>query len=313
MEDWKQVLIDFWDNIAKTNAALERYAPVPEGWRKESHINYMGDYDPWHLLNLYYPKDHEASGGKLKTVIYIHGGGWMFGTADLSENYLGWIASQGYAVMAMNYTLMPKADLQGIIKDIFAALSWLERYGERRGFDLNNVLITGDSAGGHLTGLVSSILKNPDIMKAYGVSSVNMNVRAICLNCPCSETDSLYILEGDGTERGRGTARAYLDMMLGEQGEAAAWHGLTSLSSVMKGIKLPPMLLIGSEVESIHEQSELLLKALKETGQDYEVLMWAAGDGIHLEHVFSINHWEWYESIISNKRMLEFFEENCRK
>ena len=311
MQDWRQVLIDFWVEIEKNNAASERYAPVPEGWRKESHINYKGDYDPWHLLNLYYPKDYEPSSGKLKTVIYIHGGGWMYGTADLSENYLGWIASQGYAVMAMNYTLMPKADLQGIVKDIFDSLYWLEKYGERRGFDPDNVLITGDSAGGHLTGLVSSILKNPEIMKAYGVRSVAMNVKAICLNCPCSETDSLYILEGDGTERGRGTARAYLEMMLGEQGEAAPWCGLTSLSSVMKGIKLPPMLLIGSEVESIHQQSELLIEALNETGQDYEQLMWTAEEGAHLEHVFSVNHWEWYESIISNERMLKFFEENC--
>ena len=311
MEDYRQSLIDFWAAIEKNNAAGERYAPVPKGWRKESHINYMADYDPWHLLNLYYPEDFDASKGKLKTVIYIHGGGWMYGTVDISENYLAWIASQGYAVMAMNYTLLQYTDLKGIVEDIFSAMSWLEKYGERRGFDLDNVMITGDSAGGHLTGLVSSILKNPEIMKAYEVSPLKLNVRAICLNCPCSETDGLYIMEGEDTERGRGTAKAYLDMMLGEQGEKAPWCGLTSLSSVMKGIKLPPMLLIGSQVESLHKQTKLLIKALEETGQDYEPMIWKAEEGSHLEHVFNISHWEWYESLISNKRMLEYFEEHA--
>ncbi|MCR4584834.1 MAG: alpha/beta hydrolase [Lachnospiraceae bacterium] len=311
MTDYRRLLIDFWAEIEKNNAKLERYAPVPEGWRKESHINYLGDYSPWHLLNLYYPKDYDAAGGKLKSVIYIHGGGWMYGTADLSENYLGWIAAQGYAVMAMNYTLLQYTDLQGIVKDIFDSLHWLENYGEKRGFDLGNVMITGDSAGGHLTGLVSSILEDPELMKTYGVSPVKMDVKAICLNCPCSETDSLYIMEGDGTENGRGTARAYLAMMLGDKGEAAPWSGKTSLSSVMKGIKLPPMLLIGSESESLHQQSRLLMEALDATGQDYETLIWKKEDGAHIEHVFNISHWEWYESLISNKRMLEFFEANC--
>ncbi len=308
MENWKQVLVDFWEDVEKNNAKEDAHLPKPANWRKEAHIPYAGDYEPTHLLNLYYPEEYDPARGKLKTVIYIHGGGWMYGNIDVSENYLGWIASRGYAVMAMNYTLLQDTDLGGIVKDIFEALKWLSVFGGERGFDLENVLITGDSAGGHLTGLVSAIMKDPELAKIYGVSAVDLGVKAICLNCPCSETDVLYINGEKGSEKGEGTAAAYLELMLGERKEAAPWYGHTSLSSVMKGIKLPPMLLIGSRADSLHDQTKLLIKAMDETAQEYETLIWE--ERPHLQHVFNISHWEWRESLISNEKMLKFFEDH---
>ena len=46
MDEWKQKLIDFWENIRINNAKGERFQVDLSGWRKESHIPYTGDYHP---------------------------------------------------------------------------------------------------------------------------------------------------------------------------------------------------------------------------------------------------------------------------
>lgn len=316
MKAYVKQLFDFWEAVKEGNAAADIYNPDSSGWKKESHIPYLGDYDPWHVLNLYYPKDHDSS-KKLKTVIYIHGGGWLYGTVDLSERYLGWIAAQGYAVMGMSYHLLQDTDLKGLVQDIYDAVSWLKNYGEARGFDLDNILVTGDSAGGHLTNLVACIENSSRLQEAYGVSALDLNIKALCVCCPCADTDHLYINGEPNTEEGEGTAAAYKNLLLGTKGEKAPWYGLMGIDETIavldtKAADMPPMLLIGTEKDSLYAQSLFLMKQLDKALWQYEKLIWEADEAPHLQHVFNISHWEWRESLISNKKMLEFFERKCQ-
>ena len=310
--DYKQKLFDFWDMVKKNNDAGWKYGVDPTGWRKESHINYYGDYHPMHVLNLYYPESWDESQGKLPTIVYIHGGGWLYGTVDDGERYLGWLASQGYAVMAMNYRLLQETDLQGLVSDIFAAMGWLTKHGPARGFDLSKVLVTGDSAGGHLTLLTTCIQQSEKLQQIYKVEPFGFSVSALAISCPCVETDTLYINGAPGTEEGEGTAKAYRDLMLGEDGEDAPWRDYMSFSQASKGLKLPPILLIGSESESLYAQSCFLMDYMKDREEEFETLVWKKEDGPHLVHVFNISNWEWRESLISNRRMLEFFSKNIK-
>ena len=309
MDKWKQELFTFWDNIKKNNDACWKYGVDSTGWKKEAHIPYTGDYDPMHVLNLYYPDTWEAGDDKLPTIIDIHGGGWLYGTVDDSERYLGYLASKGYAVMGMNYRLLQETDLRGLVADIYDSMHWLEQFGPGRGFDLDRVLLTGDSAGGHLTNLVACIQKDTELQKAYDVRPFDFPLTALCVCCPCAEMDRLYILDAEGTEKGDESAKAYRELMLGDMGEKAPWNGHMSASETMEKVSLPPILLIGSETESLYEQSKSLIETMERTGQQYETLIWKKEDAVHLQHVFNISHWEWLESRISNDRMLEFFEE----
>ncbi len=317
MDNYEKQLFEFWDNVKTGNAAADIYNPDSTGWKKESHIPYEGDYDPWHVLNLYYPKDYDGS-HKLKTVIYIHGGGWLYGTVDLSERYLGWIASQGYAVMGMNYHLLQDTDLQGIVHDIYGAIFWLAHHGKDRGFDLDNILITGDSAGGHLTNLVACIENSEKLQRAYGVEGQELKIKALCVCSPCADINHLYINGDPETEEGEGTAAAYKRLLLGIQGEKAPWYGLMGIDETIAALDtapedMPPMMLIETERDSLYIQSDFLIKQLDKAGWPHETLMWDYLEARHLQHVFNISHWEWRESLISNKKMLEFFERMCEK
>lgn len=309
-KDYRKILVDFWETIEE-NSKGRTDTVKPSGFRVEKHVPYIMDYNVDHMMNLYYPENFNGE-GKLPTIINIHGGGWCFSHIDDSENYMAALATEGYAVMGMGYRLLQTTDLQGIVSDIFDSLHWLEKYGPMRGFDLDKVLLTGDSAGGHLALLTACIMQSEELCKAYSVEPVSFKLSAVSVCCPCPITDKLYILEGEDTDVGRGTAKAYIDMFLGKQGENAPWNGHISFSDTIKDAEpdkkgFPPVFLIASENDFLHFQSLLLKDVLEENGLEYKMLKWKKEDGVHLYHVFNIEHWEWYESKISNRSMLEYF------
>ena len=306
--DYREYLITYWNNIAVANEKDYPNGVDPKGFRCEKHIAYLGDYDPDHMLNLYYPEDFKAGSGKLPTIVYIHGGGWMYGSADISDRYLGYLASRGFAVMTMNYRLLQRSDLQKIIADIFDAMHWLGKYGPVRGFDLEKVLVCGDSAGGHLSILTTCISENAELQKIYGVKALPYKISAVSVSSPVAETGKLYICSAEGTPDGDGTAKAYVEMMLGEMGDKAPWKGHMAASEVVPGIKLPPIHIIDSEMDSLNAHTGYLREVLEENHIDYKLFYKSKEEGIHLLHVFNISHWEWAESIEANESMLEFFK-----
>ena len=137
-----------WAQTAARDKARYADERVPEDVHWETEYRYEQSADPQQTLNLYYPAKRRNA--TMPTVIDIHGGGWFYGDRNLNRNYCRYLASQGYAVMGMGYRLLPDVDLRGQIQDIFASLRWLSHFGPQRGFDLDHVLLTGDSAGGHL-------------------------------------------------------------------------------------------------------------------------------------------------------------------
>lgn len=305
--DYRQYLIDYWDAIASANAADYPNGVDPKGYRCEKHIAYLGDYDPAHMLNLYYPESFTGEHCGLPAIIYIHGGGWMYGSADISDRYLGYLASRGFAVMAMNYRLLQQADLQEMMSDIFAAMKWLGKYGPARGFDLSRVLVCGDSAGGHLSLLTACLTRSEELRRLYDVPELSFGISAVSVSSPVAETGRLYIAASEDSELGKGTADAYVKMMLGVKGEDAPWYGHMAASEFIPGIKMPPVHIIDSENDALAAHTGYLREVLEKSGVAYELFYKNREEGIHLLHVFNISHWEWHESIEANESMLGFF------
>lgn len=138
-----------WDGNTQRDAIRLDSQTPPQGVEVWEGLPYEEDGHPMHTLNLYRPA---GVYGPLPTVVDIHGGGWMYGDRQLNRNYCMYLASRGYAVMGMSYRLVPEVTVAGQVQDVFASLHWLAEHSTEYGFDLSRVLLTGDSAGGHLTG-----------------------------------------------------------------------------------------------------------------------------------------------------------------
>ncbi|KAJ3215339.1 TLE member 5 [Dinochytrium kinnereticum] len=103
--------------------------------------------------------------------MYIHGGAWQFG--DKRKPPMGltmpicWhmASSQNWVVVNVNYRMAPKACLADMVEDLEKALRWIKQNAAIHGGDPNYIVVSGGSAGGHLSAAVA--LRNSDDVKGY--------------------------------------------------------------------------------------------------------------------------------------------------
>lgn len=101
------------------------------------------------VLDLNIPKENDGTVG---LVLFIHGGAWIMGD---KEGYEGGVENTsdnfGYAGAALNYRYIGEnTDMYDVLDDIDAALTLIKQKGQEKGVNIDKVLLTGDSAGGHL-------------------------------------------------------------------------------------------------------------------------------------------------------------------
>lgn len=86
--------------------------------------------------------------------VFIHGGYWrMLSKRESSFAAPGFIRA-GAAFAAVDYTLVPHATIDEIVRQVRTAVAYLYREAESLGVDRTRIHVSGSSAGGHLTGMV---------------------------------------------------------------------------------------------------------------------------------------------------------------
>ncbi|MGH9522412.1 MAG: alpha/beta fold hydrolase [Terriglobales bacterium] len=108
-------------------------------------------------LDLYEPRA-AAKGKPVPVVMFIHGGGWVAGTKEGSELDLMPYLQMGFAAVNVEYRMASNSLAPAAVEDCRCALHWIVNNAAKYNFDLNRVVVTGGSAGGHLaltTGLLT--------------------------------------------------------------------------------------------------------------------------------------------------------------
>lgn len=100
-------------------------------------------------VDVYRPADDRVR----PVVVWIHGGALILGNrAGVPKNLLDLCASEGYALVSIDYRLAPEAKLPEIVGDVEDALSWVRGDGAKIAkFDPDRLIVVGGSAGGYLT------------------------------------------------------------------------------------------------------------------------------------------------------------------
>ena len=89
-----------------------------------------------------------AGGATDRVVQYVHGGGYVIGSAKAYQSFAGHIAKAvGCRVLNVDYRLAPEHPHPAPVEDSSTAYRWLLS----QGYDPSHVAIAGDSAGGGLT------------------------------------------------------------------------------------------------------------------------------------------------------------------
>lgn len=108
-------------------------------------------------LDIYLPKGKKTA--PQPTLLFIHGGGWTGGTKEsYSLRVLPWM-EMGWTVVNIEYRLANTALAPAAVEDCRCALKWIFNNTEKYNLDKNKIVVSGQSAGGHLalmTGMLTA-------------------------------------------------------------------------------------------------------------------------------------------------------------
>ncbi|MBE6725028.1 MAG: alpha/beta hydrolase [Ruminococcaceae bacterium] len=94
----------------------------------------------------------EENAGERGLILFIHGGSWIHGDKAAYRDDLDFWAGKGFAAASVNYHyLAPDVHMDTLVSDIALAVFAIRRKAEAHGVKLGKALLTGASAGGHLS------------------------------------------------------------------------------------------------------------------------------------------------------------------
>lgn len=169
----------FWFFASRSDAKRDRGLKTPEDIRRIDRIPYGPDAR-WNTLDVYRPR---GKAGKLPVIVNIHGGGYVYGSTKQYQFYCMDLAQRGFAVVSFNYHLAPKYKFPTPVRDTNLVMEWICRKAEIYGFDTDNVVIVGDSAGAQLASQYAVICTDPEYAKIMEITPPEFTLRAVGLNC----------------------------------------------------------------------------------------------------------------------------------
>jgi acetyl esterase/lipase len=150
--------VALWCALSASQAAAQTStaawaANVANDYRVATGITYLTASNWEAKLDVYTPRGE----GPHPTVLHIHGGGWTGGSRESVVLRAMPFLEMGMAVVNVSYRLARVAVAPAAVEDCLCALRWIIRNAKEYAFDLNRILVTGYSAGGHLaltTGMI---------------------------------------------------------------------------------------------------------------------------------------------------------------
>lgn len=129
--------------------------------------------------------------GPVPTLMYIHGGGWVFGDKGGAANLFLPYIERGWNVVNVEYRMAGTSPAPAAVEDVRCALRWMYRNASEYHIDTSRIVVSGHSAGGHLALMVGMLPSGSDLDSAcpadaaepplkvaaivnwYGISDVN--------------------------------------------------------------------------------------------------------------------------------------------
>jgi len=118
------------------------------------------------LVRVYRPA---AGPSPAPAVLWVHGGGYIFGTGLTEDARLnGWADAFGCVIVSVEYRLAPEFPYPAPLEDCYTALAWTAGHADDLGVDPGHIVVVGQSAGGGLAaGLALLARDRGDVELAY--------------------------------------------------------------------------------------------------------------------------------------------------
>ncbi|GAC1315098.1 MAG: alpha/beta hydrolase [Acidimicrobiales bacterium] len=239
------------DRALAEQAGIETPAgiPTPRQWKRLAQpfalkdpavkvikdIPYVEGGGPRQRLDLHVPR--RARPGAAPVLFYVHGGGWVIGNKkDQGLPMINHLAAAGWVCVSPNYRLSPKVTFPEHLIDCKRALRWVKEHIAEYGGDPDCVVVSGGSAGGHLSSLLALTAGRADLQP--GFENADLSVRAAV------PIYGVYDFTNRDGLRGKHFGRMLAKTVMGATPEARP--DLYTLASPMDQIRAdaPPFLIV---------------------------------------------------------------------
>lgn len=143
----------------KLSAVSDKSAEqIKTTYQVSKDLSYGSDKEQ--VIDLYISKDANNLRSKNFTVVFVHGGGYYMSDKSKEEQYIQPYLKKGMNVVNMNYRL--KRGIPIAIEDLTIALNFLKENSATFQLNLDKVILTGFSAGAHMSSTVGLSANNPE-------------------------------------------------------------------------------------------------------------------------------------------------------
>lgn len=200
------------------------------------------------------------------TLLYIHGGGWVFGDKGGAPNAFLPFIERGWNVVNVEYRMAPNALAPAAVQDVRCALRWTVQHSREYEFDTNEIVAMGHSAGGHLA-LMEGLTPAGSLLDSNCPADANdppLHVAAVINWFGITDVADLL----DGPNR-----RTYAVAWLGDQqNRAAIAKEVSPLTYVRPGV--PPIITIHGDHDPTvpYTHAQRLDAALAKAGTPHQLV-----------------------------------------
>ena len=234
---------------------------VGNDYRVSPNITYKVASNAEQKLDVYHKRDKSSP---RPTVIYIHGGGWVGGSKEASVLRIAPYLEMGFNVVNVEYRLGRVARAPAAVEDCRCALRWAIRNADDYGIDPGRLVVTGRSAGGHLS-LSTGMLPVSAGFDAECISGTEPRVAAVINFYGITDVADLMA--------GRPNEKSYTVSWLGSQRDRKEIADSVSPVHYVRR-DLPPILTIHGDADRIvpYSHASDLHERLEAAGAENELL-----------------------------------------
>jgi acetyl esterase/lipase len=170
--DWRSMSQQELDLGLNNGTAVAGSGELVNGWEQRSAE--LRKRHPDHIDLRYGPRERNRidflkARDKAPTLLFIHGGYWQMRAKEAFTIFAEGAMAHGINVALIGYTLAPEATLEAIVAEIHQGIDYLAGQLPVLGADTGGIVVSGWSAGGHLTAMA---LSHPKVKAGIAISGI---------------------------------------------------------------------------------------------------------------------------------------------
>jgi acetyl esterase/lipase len=271
---------------AKTKVEMEKHAAGVDNVDEITDQRYVTGSAAT-LLDVYFPSRRHTD---KPTLVWFHGGGWLAGDKADASPYFRLIASKGYTVVSVGYSLAPEHTYPVALRELSQSLAYLETNANRLHVNAKRLVLGGDSAGAQLASQLAALTTNASYAHLLGITPAlsRAQLSGVVLDCGVYDA-SPYI---DGTDGGGILGFAVATLMWSYTGtkdkSAPVFKQLSTIDYVTA--EFPPAFISGGNADPLTDgQARPLAAKLTRLGIPVTTRLYAADHRPKLEHEYQFH------------------------